>query len=100
MTASYEWTEYHLPPAGWVRGSEKTDFGREEVEPPVDRLLACVISTNRLGTAGDSAIKKCGVAMTPRRCKPCSTSMVPLHRICKSQEKRSFTPRGHQHMPT
>lgn len=39
MSASYEWTEWHLTPAGWVRGSERTDFGREEVEPPSDRVV-------------------------------------------------------------
>ena len=39
MTASYEWTEWHLTPDGWVRGSERTDFGREEVDPPADRVL-------------------------------------------------------------
>ncbi len=39
MSASYEWTEWHLTPGGWMRGSERTDCGREEVEPPLDRVL-------------------------------------------------------------
>lgn len=39
MSASYEWTEWHLTPIWWVRGSERTDFGREVVEPPADRVL-------------------------------------------------------------
>jgi hypothetical protein len=39
MTASREWTEYHLTPAGWMRGSEKTDFDQNEVTPPADRVL-------------------------------------------------------------
>jgi len=26
MAASNEWTEWHLTPAGWVKGSEKDDF--------------------------------------------------------------------------
>jgi len=26
MSASKEWTEWHLTPTGWVRGSEKVDY--------------------------------------------------------------------------
>ena len=40
MTASYEWTEYHLTPRGWESGSEKTDFGCRDVSPPVDRVMS------------------------------------------------------------
>ncbi len=39
MAASNEWTEYHLTPSGWVTGTEKTDFRRDDVDPPQDRVL-------------------------------------------------------------
>ncbi|MBC8641566.1 hypothetical protein IAG25_32605 [Caballeronia sp. EK] len=39
MSASYEWTEWHLTPDGWIRGSEKTDFDRTIVDPPGQRVL-------------------------------------------------------------
>jgi len=42
MSASDEWTEWHLTPDGWERGSEKTDVvGVENKEPPPDRVLTC-----------------------------------------------------------
>ncbi|AZT82117.1 MAG: hypothetical protein FH752_18770 [Marinobacter adhaerens] len=42
MSASKEWTEWHLTPTGWVRGSEKVDYqGVTTVEPPADRVLTC-----------------------------------------------------------
>lgn len=40
MSASNEWTEWHLTPNGWVRGSEKIDFGKPDIkDPPVDRVM-------------------------------------------------------------
>jgi len=40
MSASNEWTEWHLTPRGWERGSEKIDFsGPTDVAPPPDRVL-------------------------------------------------------------
>jgi hypothetical protein len=40
MSASNEWTEWHLTPRGWERGTEKLDFsGISEVSPPPDRVL-------------------------------------------------------------
>jgi hypothetical protein len=43
MSASNEWTEWHLTPDGWVRGTEKQDFvGRTERERPQDTLLTVV----------------------------------------------------------
>jgi hypothetical protein len=40
MSASNEWDEYHLTPKGWVRGTEKLDFGPlKEVPPPPDRYV-------------------------------------------------------------
>jgi hypothetical protein len=42
MSASNEWTEWHLTPRGWERGTEKQDFGRVDREPPADRVLTVV----------------------------------------------------------
>jgi hypothetical protein len=40
MSASNEWTEWHLTPAGWVRGSERMDFAQLQSRPtPLDRVL-------------------------------------------------------------
>lgn len=40
MAASREWTEWHLTPRGWERGSEMVDVGNlTEVPPPADRVL-------------------------------------------------------------
>ncbi|HNP63706.1 MAG TPA: hypothetical protein PKH39_07180 [Woeseiaceae bacterium] len=39
MSASNEWTEWHLTPQGWARGTEKEDFRRIDREPPEDRVL-------------------------------------------------------------
>jgi len=38
MSASNEWTEYHLTPAGWVTGTEKTDFNRTDRPRPLDAV--------------------------------------------------------------
>lgn len=38
MSASNEWTDWHLTPDGWERGTEKTDFSTERVDPPEDRV--------------------------------------------------------------
>ncbi len=40
MSQSKEWQEYHLTTNGWVRGSYRTDFGGETLEPPPDRVLS------------------------------------------------------------
>jgi len=40
MSASNEWTLWHLTPRGWERGTEKTDFGAANEKPaPSDRVL-------------------------------------------------------------
>jgi hypothetical protein len=41
VSLSREWTEWHLTPRGWERGTEKTDFAQTTVnrEPPADRVL-------------------------------------------------------------
>lgn len=53
MTASYEWTEHHLTPTGWIRGSEKTDFSpRVDVDPPEDRVLSVRYIDEQTGYGG------------------------------------------------
>ena len=40
MSATNEWTEWHLTPSGWVRGTEREDFvGLTERPTPDDRVL-------------------------------------------------------------
>jgi hypothetical protein len=41
MSASNEWTEWHLTPNGWIRGTEQEDFRTVERPPPPDRVLTC-----------------------------------------------------------
>jgi hypothetical protein len=42
MSQSNEWTEWHLTPDGWVRGSYRTDpTATKIVQPPADRVLTC-----------------------------------------------------------
>lgn len=36
MAASNEWTQWHLTPGGWIRGSYKTDFGGQDRSVPSD----------------------------------------------------------------
>lgn len=38
MAASDEWTDWHLTPSGWERGSEKEDFNSTERPTPLDRV--------------------------------------------------------------
>jgi hypothetical protein len=42
MSASNEWTEWHLTPKGWVRGTEKEDFRIINRDPPEDRVKSVV----------------------------------------------------------
>lgn len=43
MSASNEWTEYHLTPRGWERGGYQWDFGKaERPDPPTDRVMTCI----------------------------------------------------------
>lgn len=39
---SFESTERHLTPSGWVEGTNVTDGGRRDVAPPEDRVLTVV----------------------------------------------------------
>ena len=41
MSASNEWTEWHLTPAGWVSGSRRVDVANITTEaPPADRVIS------------------------------------------------------------
>lgn len=52
MSASHEFTERHLTPAGWIRGSTRVDPGRIAMqEPPGDRVLT-VMWTERCNGYG------------------------------------------------
>jgi hypothetical protein len=42
MSTSNEWTEWHLTPNGWQRGTEKEDFRRIDRDPPPGRVLTTV----------------------------------------------------------
>ncbi len=40
MAASKEWTDWHLCPGGWIRGTSRMDNGQvSKVATPDDRLL-------------------------------------------------------------
>ncbi|MBY5784389.1 hypothetical protein HFN62_11635 [Rhizobium leguminosarum] len=38
MSASNEWTEWHLTPRGWEEGDSKTDFNSISKPTPTDRV--------------------------------------------------------------
>jgi len=41
MSASKEWTEWHLTPNGWERGSDKINSGKiTKKNPPKDRVIS------------------------------------------------------------
>jgi hypothetical protein len=42
MSLSKEWTEWHLTPEGWVRGTEKEDFRTINRDTPADRVKTVV----------------------------------------------------------
>lgn len=44
MSASHEWTEWHLTTGGWVRGTEKTDLTFKVVLPPPNALATFIYS--------------------------------------------------------
>ena len=50
-----EWTEWHLTPAGWVRGSSATEFGRQTRAAPPDRVKTCVLQQR--AAEGDASIR-------------------------------------------
>ena len=54
MSASDEWTEWHLTPRGWERGTEHLDHGETKRDPPDDRM-----ATVRIGDRYASAFSKC-----------------------------------------
>lgn len=43
ISATVEWTVWHLTPKGWARGSHKNEFeGAHDITPPKDRVLSCL----------------------------------------------------------
>jgi len=38
MSASNEWTHWHLTPRGWEEGDVKTDFSKSQKQVPADRV--------------------------------------------------------------
>jgi hypothetical protein len=55
LVESTEWTEWHLTPAGWVRGSSVTGFGRQSRSVPTDRVKTCVL--HLAGSDPDPAVR-------------------------------------------
>jgi hypothetical protein len=54
MSASNEWTEWHITPRGWEEGTCKTDTALNEVTPPEDRVLTmkyCEFLSSRFSKA-------------------------------------------------
>lgn len=60
MAASNEWTEWHLTPRGWERGTEKEDFRRIDRHPPTDRVLTFIYQEyfGSVHSRGDVSSKK------------------------------------------
>lgn len=53
MSASNEWTDWHLTPRGWERGSQKCDNQPEVTKPvPVDRVLTSRFTEEVSGLGG------------------------------------------------
>lgn len=52
MSASDEWTEWHLTPRGWERGSEKRDFSGVKSSPAPDGSVAVYRYRETLGALG------------------------------------------------
>lgn len=45
-TTRGEYTEWHLTPRGWERGTEVTDSYRNHKDAPADRIFTCKYSEN------------------------------------------------------
>jgi hypothetical protein len=43
VSASHAWTEWHLTPRGWERGTRSEDLRLEAVAPPVDRVESWIV---------------------------------------------------------
>lgn len=58
MSASNEWTEWHLTPNGWVQGSCKLDGVEATTVPrPVDAVMSCTHSDYRSSVFSKPNIK-------------------------------------------
>lgn len=51
MSASNEWTEWHLTPQGWERGSEKEDFTGINRKPTPDGCVMTVVHRERIASS-------------------------------------------------
>lgn len=61
MSASNEWTEWHLTPRGWERGSEREDFkGTVHRKPPADRVMSATYG-ERMSSPYSSLKEESGV---------------------------------------
>ncbi len=53
MPIRKEWTEWHLTPRGWERGSTRVqDAGNTWRQEPADRLLSCVYTEQQVSPEG------------------------------------------------
>jgi len=49
-TTQGEFTEWHLRPSGWERGTEVTDSSRNYKDAPDDRVMTCKYSEHMTST--------------------------------------------------
>jgi hypothetical protein len=74
-----EWTEWHLTPAGWVRGSSVTEFGRLSRSVPPDRVKTCVLQL--CAERGDVAVRlNDKVTFDPQRARELEDRFGPCPR--------------------
>ena len=50
MSASHEWTEWHLTRRGWEQGSSLIDFGAVQKKPPPDDRVATYTHDQYMGS--------------------------------------------------
>jgi hypothetical protein len=73
-----EWTEWHLTPAGWVRGSSATEFGRQTRTAPHDRVKTCVLQQSH--AQGDAMRLNDKVTFDPQRARELEDRFGPCPR--------------------
>ena len=57
MALRNEWTEWHLTPGGWVRGSTRVQGrGNEWVDEPEDRVLSYVYKETQTSSAPSATV--------------------------------------------
>ncbi|HVJ07348.1 MAG TPA: hypothetical protein VM554_03125 [Acidisarcina sp.] len=52
MAARREWTEWHLTPRGWQRGSTRSQGKNNWIDDPEDRVLSFVTREEETSTSG------------------------------------------------